>query len=194
LAYDDVVIRRAISVVIVVVACGGSTTNNPDAGTGTCPATAPADSSPCTGEGLECEYKGAAAFCGDVLQCHSGAFMDSTSICSLAPNANCPATSAGIQIGQACTTKVTCDYPDARCGCVSPSGPPQVDGGGLTWQCTTAPGGCPAQHPALGTSCTTSGQLCDYGACIFGDNPYGSAIAEECKNGIWVRSSVPCPN
>jgi len=178
-------------VALVIVACGGTKAND-DASVASCPATAPADSSKCSSEGTECEYAGPAAYCGDVLTCMNGAFMDSTSSCSL-PVAPCPSTSAGVQIGQACTTKIVCDYPDARCGCVAPSGPAQVDGGGMTWSCTTAQAGCPAQHPALGTTCASEGQLCDYGACVFGDNPYSSAIAEKCAGGIWVRASVPCP-
>jgi hypothetical protein len=188
------VIRRVsfLAFVGLAAAACGTTTSNGDAGASTCPATAPPDSTHCSGS-IECEYPGPAAFCGDVVQCTGGTFIDSTGVCNIPLAPSCPATHAAVQIGQACTAPVFCDYADARCGCVAPVGPPLADGGGLTWQCTTTPAGCPAQHPALGTSCTSEGQTCDYGACAFSNNPYSSALAEKCTGGIWVRTFVPCP-
>lgn len=170
------------------IACGGTTTGG---GAGKCPASQPMDGTACSGS-AECEYTGTQEFCSRITTCGGGVFthVDGTCFPSHPP---CPSTKAQVAVGQACTTSLTCDYPDGRCGCVSPSGPPQIDGGGLSWRCTAPPSGCPTVPPALGTACSMEGQQCDYGACLFGDRgPYSTPLARQCAGGAWARAGVAC--
>lgn len=183
---------------IALGACGGSTAGG-DGGTGGdgaagCPASAPPDGTSCGAAGLECEYAGSAQFCSRIASCNGGVFSHKDGVCGTS-GATCPQTKAQVQLGQACTQAVTCDYVDGRCGCAFPPGPVQIDGGGLRWVCSTAPSGCPSERPLLGTSCATDGQVCDYGACSLGGNgdPYGTPLARKCSGGVWTRTFIACP-
>lgn len=190
--------RVLLVVPAIGLGCGGTTAGG-DGGAGAdggsaCPATFPADRTACSPNGLECEYAGSAQFCSRVTSCY-GTFTHIDGVCGIPPGGACPATKAQVSVGQACTTMVTCDYADGRCGCVPPAGPVAADGGGLTWQCTVAPANCPTERPLLGTACTTEGRVCDYGACALGANggTYNTPLARRCTGGVWVRTAVPCP-
>jgi hypothetical protein len=55
----------------------------------------------------------------------------------------------------------------------------------MTWQCTAAQNGCPAERPLVGSPCSTDGQNCDYGDC--------NSLGVVCHAGTWHTQQNGCP-
>jgi hypothetical protein len=96
----------------------------------------------------------------------------------------CPADYASVPQGKSCTPfGLDCAYPQGQCNCADTV---PVSMPGPVWQCSTPMTGCPSPRPDVGTSCTSEGLDCDYGACTGGIN-------EVCKDGIWQEQPTACP-
>jgi hypothetical protein len=119
--------------------------------------------------------------------------MPSTAGCSTTSSAGCPATYADVQAqdGQCAMADVgeSCVYAEARCDCSRTCGMEGVGGTGGIWCCPDAPpgGSCPSPRPRLGTACTTSTSVCDYGAC-------SGNVELQCTDGVWQKvTQFGCP-
>lgn len=153
-----------------------------DGGTG-CPASTPAEWSPCPEPALQCEYGNFEfADCNSTATCTTkGWSIAPPPITTCAPNNTfCPATSADIHNGDACPSSMTCFYPDITCACTAKG---SADGG-ATWSCDDGPAECPAPRPHLGTPCTEEGQICDYASCGKGGTTVRN-MQQTCKSGVW---------
>jgi hypothetical protein len=84
--------------------------------------------------------------------------------------------------GSCATNGRTCTYPAQSCVCSF--GAPVASS--LHWICLTLSAGCPDPEPAVGSSCTQSGLVCDYGACIGG-------TAVQCNGSTWAADHPICP-
>ena len=93
--------------------------------------------------------------------------------------AGCSATAP---TGSCATNGHACTYPTQSCVCSF--GAPVASS--LHWVCLTLPAGCPDPEPAVGSSCTQSGLVCDYGACIGG-------TAVQCNGSTWAANHPICP-
>src|SRR5262245_30577102 len=105
---------------------------------------------------------------------------------SAACPANEPARSA------ACSASNTgyCYYPARTvCACSPSQGAPGDAGTLYTWNCGTAPTGCPQTVPVENTACNQAGQMCsyDFRPCA-ATNP----SVWSCENGNWVFLAKPC--
>ncbi|HSQ64288.1 MAG TPA: hypothetical protein VLM85_13770 [Polyangiaceae bacterium] len=192
----------------LVVGCGGATLDpgsdggadsSPpsDGGLGpSCPATVPNADSPCSKEGLSCEYGSDPNLsCNTYAQCSLGRWQVMTpppSGCPTPPNpSSCPSTYASVPVGQLCGNLVglLCSYPLGFCGCEVPQfGPYPADGAAVAqWVCDQPEQGCPQPRPKLGSVCTQPGQMCDYGACSL---PTGTSV--QCQDGAWQNAPFGC--
>jgi hypothetical protein len=147
-----------------------------------CPASVPADSTPCPELILQCEY-GQYEFvdCNATATCTrdgwSVAPAPAASACGQ-NNTMCPSTADTIVRGGSCElVDVTCNYPDATCACLR-----NGDGGaGASWACDDSlDSTCPRPRPKLGTPCAVPAQTCDYDTC----GPFHN-ITEVCRDGLW---------
>ena len=173
----------------------GSSSGGP--GAGPCPATAPVANSTCAVSlaGVGCEYGDDVDLsCNTVMTCSQGVWTPATlgteQTCPTpAATGACPATYAAAQTAGACTQSgLACGYADGRCDCAQPTGgPPAVGKSNTRWLCDDPGTGCPTPRPHLGSSCATSGQACDYGACSIPDG-----ITLTCTNGSWQTSPTAC--
>jgi hypothetical protein len=101
----------------------------------------------------------------------------------------CPPSYGSIVPGSSCSAAaMMCDYPEARCECLSCFGDA---GAGEEWVCrawTDVGAGCPTDNaPVVGSPCTTAGQTCDYSQ-ICGIS-FGPDL--QCQNGQWVALPMP---
>lgn len=156
-----------------------------------CPFTCPKTGAPCVP--LECEYGTSPILeCDAIFTCNGTWAADTRGgdpmYCSPSTS-GCPATRASVPVGAACSpSNLECDYPGGRCACtISRGGPVRLDAG-AEWICDTPMGDCPQPRPRVGTSCTSPGKTCDYGACTL---PGGDAL--ECTDGRWQPHQMPCP-
>ncbi|MGH7285229.1 MAG: hypothetical protein ACRELY_27215 [Polyangiaceae bacterium] len=154
-----------------------------------CPGSIPAAGTPCTIDGLICEYGSSdLEFCNTVAKCTSGTFdiTPPEDACQneLDAGGTCPATLGEIEAGSACPTfGQACTYAEGSCGCGF------VNHSADEWVCDTSPGaGCPTPRPKLGSTCSPNGLMCDYGACTILGNPDMA-----CDGGVWFDVTVPCP-
>ncbi len=146
-----------------------------------CPTTAPAAGSACTGVGL-CEY-GASFWpgCDVVAQCDGATWSvpDNSIECpAAAADGGCPSDDAGL--AGTCTSAGWCEYPTEECFCTPGCGGPQMPTAGDSWVCTgeAAQPNCPWPRPRFGSSCTSEGQSCTYELCCGG-------AAMTCTGGRW---------
>jgi len=91
----------------------------------------------------------------------------------------------------ACSSSITgyCYFATTICSC-DPQGGATVDGGtAYTWNCGTAPAGCPQTVPAVNSACTQAGQKCsyDFRPCA-ANNP----STYSCEGGTWKFLIKPC--
>jgi hypothetical protein len=115
----------------------------------------------------------------------------SSFVCGGSPPIACPASFAAVPVTQACSPAGgVCDYPEGRCACNYPPGPPVESDSGVVveWFCQQPPAGCPEPRPLLGTSCPFEGMSCDYGSCSI---PGGNV--EQCTGGVWIDATFGCP-
>ncbi len=156
-----------------------------------CPATQPADGTPCTRESLECEY-GQSQYpgCDVIVQCSAGFWgtaFGPAGYCPTGPNPDgCPASMSDVSGGGAtCTSQgLSCHYALGQCYCGDIFGPPQQqDGGTYTWSCDDPGPGCPQPRPRVGSSCTQEGQSCNYFIC---------AWSQQCTGGVWQAQPEGC--
>jgi hypothetical protein len=192
----------------LLLACGGATLDpGTDSGTDSsppsdgglgplCPPTAPSDGSPCSKEGLSCEYgSDPNLYCNAYAQCSLGKWQVNVpppSGCPTQPNqGTCPSSYASVPVGQLCGNLVglTCSYPQGFCGCAVPSfGPYPADASAVAeWVCDQPEQGCPQPRPKLGSACSKPGQTCDYGSCSL---PTGTSII--CQDGAWENAPFGC--
>ncbi len=198
-------VRWGALLLLSVAACASSTVPPPrDSGSdvtpdatpdapvgGPCPATIPAEGSPCAREGLVCGYgDDPRVQCHPRATCTNGAWTWQRTNCPGLPPTSCPPTRA-MASGQQCTPRdAFCGYEGIPCRCTNcVFYPIERCDGPLTWHCeapNTTPG-CPAAIPNLGTTCTAEGLQCGYG-CEPG-------MARTCRSGVWTESSTPggCP-
>jgi len=160
-----------------------------DGGAGSpCPSTAPASGDACGVESLYCEY-GADPnpYCNTLFECQGGAWTDMSTggICA-PPGSICPDYATASARGRCGVQGFTCEFPEGTCVCTGdPGGLPIANG--PVWDCTPVTSGCPAERPALGSSCSVDPSLdCDYGQCSGG-------VGESCTNGYWSLAMVACP-
>jgi hypothetical protein len=76
-----------------------------------------------------------------------------------------------------------CSYPEGDCYCAQTAPPTATY---PVWQCFTPAAGCPQSPPGVGSSCSQTGLVCDYGACVGG----GAVV---CTSGSWQTRVLPCP-
>ncbi len=169
----------------------------------TCPPISPSEGEACDTPGLWCEFGGGAhqrcatrALCtkkagtgGKIEWATFGADFP------CAPNvAACPPSFGAASDASCPVTTGSCDYSAGRCTCGECG---DTDGGRLfQWRCrawddvapflddgglATAPAGCPADRPRLGTACASEGFVCGYDAC------YGVSLGPylTCTEGEW---------
>ncbi len=164
-----------------------------------CPATPPADGSACGVPPLQCEY-GADVNpqCNTIATCVASTRGPTAWVVQTArgqcptppPGPSCPASYAAVPKGAACTTATSCAYAEGTCTCEIYCGPQypvsrECDAGTpLSWQCTGAAPGCPAQRPLGGTACAQEQQYCAYGDC--------RAPAMKCESGAWHVEPQGC--
>jgi hypothetical protein len=193
---------------VLLGACGGATSNvgpggdggteggsGSDGGTGNdaaadaggggaCPSSPPTAGAACPQTGLECEYgTNPNPSCNQIVQCTNTGWVDQGN--TGCPAGQCPATYASVPLDQNCKNDngVVCSYAEGTCTC-SFGAPPHTNG--PVWQCFVAKAGCPSPRPDIGTTCTSPGESCDYGACQGG-------IALKCSGGVWQQDEVACP-
>ena len=185
-----------------LVACGGRTgetaasgDSGPDSGSQdagpdaapACPADAPAQGSACQTTGLQCQY-GTNLFdgCAQLADCTEAGWNLSgpPATCS---SSQCPASYASLADASALVAcspalQVTdCWYPQGVCQCSDGLGGPAAP---LGWYCVPVAPGCPYPTPAVGSPCTTPGQVC------------GASCADrgvECDGGTWQVNESTCP-
>ncbi len=179
----------------VTIACGGSVATS-DAGTDgnvgqdgsveACPSNPPTPGGSCSTNTLTCEYgTNPDPSCNQMFQCTSGAWVDQSTGTYCPPQQTCPGSYAQVPVNQDCTPQtLTCAYPEGECICTTSFGGLQKQT--PAWNCFPKIDGCPSPRPDIGSSCTTPGQNCDYGACSGG-------VALGCVNGVWQRAEVLCP-
>jgi hypothetical protein len=173
---------------------GGGNGSSSGGGGASCPSTAPANFSTCSGS-LSCEYGSDPNIqCDALAVCENGHWATTSppknSLCpTSAPGQNgCPSSYAAVPVGQGCSGEIECGYSQGRCGCtVALSGPAQIDAG-ARWECEAPQAGCPEPRPRAGTACTAEGQSCDYGGCTL---PGGTNMV--CTNGAWTQGPTACP-
>jgi hypothetical protein len=142
----------------------------------------------CPEVSVECEYgPNEVPRCNLLFDCYASGWMQVNSGC---PMGTCPRMYRSVLQGQPCQWQgLACGYPEGTCTCSGAfGGPVRIDAGlGPIWRCFAPPMGCPNERPRIGSSCTQSGQACDYAAC------YGG-VALQCNRGIWQRGGgMPCP-
>ncbi|HEY1695362.1 MAG TPA: hypothetical protein VGG39_24505 [Polyangiaceae bacterium] len=181
----------------LAVACGGATPTlgaGADGGGGgpggACPGSAPVAESACTGS-FECEYgDDPDVSCDTVATCNSGRWLvrPATQGCAISAGAGCPATYAALLQQSLCTPEnLECAFAEARCTCATHCG--MVGRPEATWCCPDAPqsgNGCPSPRPRIGSTCSTSGTVCDYGGC-------DGNVTLQCSGGSWQPTQVGCP-
>ena len=168
------------------------------AANGSCPTTSAACpvtssqivGSPCTNEGLICEYgPDPRPSCRASATCTGGTWGVMMAKCAALPPVTCPATREAAS-GQSCPTQdAYCTYADLTCQCTNcTNGPVMSCAGAPTWHCAVpnADTSCPAGIPLLGSACSTANKTCRY-VC-------GSGGARLCKQGAWYTADGgPCP-
>jgi len=191
-------IRFAL-VALVLVGCGGSiatptgdggtdSSPNPDGSSGSvCPTSPPAPSSACSTTGpATCEYgTNPDPSCNQLFACTNGSWVDETNGGLCAPQSDCPTSYASVPVNQDCApNQLSCAYPQGECICTTSMGGLQK----MTpsWECFPAQSGCPSPRPDIGSPCSGTQQLCDYGSCSGG-------VALSCVNGAWQEAAVLCP-
>jgi hypothetical protein len=189
--------RVVVSLALLSLHCGGIVDNGgdggtqPDAESGGCPSSTPANGSACASSLLLCEYGSNPRWaCDTVALCSSSGWQVSPPA-SDCPTPTCP---TGVQPGASCDGAQSCDDSSASrtafCSCVS-GGPVHSDGGPPgSWICTAAAPGCPAVRPRLGSACAEPNLDCDYGICA---GPSGLDVM--CSEGTWIqgKQTEPCP-
>ncbi len=155
-----------------------------------CPRVEPRVGDPCGRPGLLCEYdrSGWEPGCSSLVQCdnkrtwteHADPDEESCKLRNAGLGASCPSGYGSAPRGSACTSRVTCDYPEGRCACtvacVDEHAAKQPASG--VWKCDDAPDGCPHPRPTLGSPCATPGLRCSYEVCCTG-------AEVECRDGAW---------
>jgi hypothetical protein len=173
---------------------GGSTSGG---GGGGCPASPPANGAPCSQSDLGCEWGSSPVpDCNTQAVCTAGQWMTTapsagTFDCGGSPPIACPSSFAAVPVTTACSPSGgICDYPEGRCACSPPAGPPTLSDSGVVteWFCQQPSLGCPQRRPLLGSACPFETMSCDYGSCTI---PGGSV--QQCTGGVWVAGLVGCP-
>jgi hypothetical protein len=167
-----------------------------DGSSTSCPATPPAESSPCGKGGLVCEYgNDFSPACDTLATCQEGRWHLVPPQAGGCPTPDpgvgpgCPSTYAGVTQGGICAPMgLQCSYPDGRCACTILGGPVMLDAGAGTWHCAGGGRECPYPRPRIGTPCAPSGTVCDYGGCFLQG---GTTIT--CQNGSWEETPTACP-
>jgi hypothetical protein len=173
---------------------GGGNGSSSGGGSASCPSTAPANFSACSGT-LTCEYGTDPNIqCDTLAVCENGRWTTTSPpanpLCpTSAPGANgCPSSYTAVPIGKGCSGEIECAYPEGRCSCtVALAGPAQIDAG-ARWECEAPQTGCPEPRPRAGTACSAAGKECDYGGCTL---PGGTNMV--CTNGTWTPGPTACP-
>ncbi len=154
---------------------------------GTCPSSAPAEGSSCSGgDGLECEYGTSWDLpCNARFVCEGDHtwHAEQTITCAWACPSSYPyMTDAG------CSSYASCDYPQGHCDCVTSCGGPPPPDQNWRWSCKAEPANCPWPRPDLGTACANEGKYCGYDVGCCG----GTELT--CSAGLWRGSPAPvCP-
>ncbi len=155
-----------------------------------CPTSPPTIGSACLLSNLYCEYGSAPnPFCNQIFQCDPAgewALLSNTGVCP-PPGPLCPASyaDASHDHGKCPTDGQTCAYPEGVCICTTdPGGLPTTDG--PLWSCEPPGSGCSPERPTLGTPCSSSSTVCDYGGCNGG-------LDEQCVDGFWAIAMTACP-
>ena len=159
-----------------------------------CPVSLPSGGTPCSNEGLACEYGTSAdPQCDSIAICGQGAWavVPASSCAPPAPQSICnaalgpPDSTMTMQCqsaGSVCEASLDGAY--ARCACVP-------TGEGLAYQCllSSTDAACVYPRPRLGSGCPTEGVVCDYGACFA--LPGGARL--RCVSGAWeLDQSTRC--
>jgi hypothetical protein len=157
-----------------------------------CPATLPADGTPCSKEDLQCEYGDAwwSVGCDPVVQCQDGVwskFMPSFEPCASQPGPNgaaCPSDYAAVPQGSPCAAdRLSCIYTQGECACQVPlEGRVEIDGGTGYWGCVPEQG-CPFPRARIGTACDDAQADCTYEQCSY---------AQTCQDGVWQAEEEAC--
>ncbi len=178
-----------------------------------CPATLPAEGTPCSHDQLLCEYgDDFDPRCNTIRVCSTDRWASPvsfggrptcpTSVPTVPPNPpECPATRAAVPKGAACTGTESCHYSAASCFCgrFCPSYPirqPDCDAGvtqgccdaKVQWNCFDGPDYCPTSRPRVGTACAKEGDSCALSPPV----ECGQATLA-CKNGVWNVVDFGCP-
>ncbi|HEX8794568.1 MAG TPA: hypothetical protein VF765_26665 [Polyangiaceae bacterium] len=183
----------------VLVACGGSTPvgtvhdAGADSGDGSsgigggggCPGSLPRPGSACSPSGISCEYgSDPNPQCDVIVTCRGSSGWSAPPPGFNCVPGTCPASYASVPQGQDCSPQgLDCAYPEGQCNCAQTV---PVTRPNPVWQCSTPASGCPEPRPREGTTCTSPGLTCDYGACRGG-------VSLECSDGYWRVAVVPCP-
>jgi|HubBroStandDraft_1064217.scaffolds.fasta_scaffold37486_3 hypothetical protein len=151
-----------------------------------CPEAAQVEFSPCSVEGIACEYG-----CNNVLMCGGGIWGGAPiqgvdSVCVTSPNASsCPVSLSGVAPGATCSNAGdTCFFADGICQCNAPQAPPPPSSPAAanTWFCGPQ-NACPMPRPRIGSACSTPSLRCDYTLC---------GASQVCMGGLWTPTSGQC--
>lgn len=167
-----------------------------------CPATAPANQSPCAlAEGFRCEYGSSGnPICNTFATCSQGKWNialtgSDPQQCSGKNPPACAPTFASVPVGKSCSADypTSCEYPEGVCACtVNLGGPYPADAAAVAkWFCgVPQQKGCPVPRPKIGSDCSVPADLsCDYGACVL---PGGTVL--QCQSGSWQEAPWACPD
>lgn len=183
-----------------------------------CPATLPAQGTPCTKDMLLCEYgDDYNPLCNTVVVCSTdrwaspiyfggGPAKCPSTVPTVPPNPpGCAANRNAVPVGLACTdTSTSCNYDGSTCSCgvhcpEFPIRQPDCDADAgqttgccdttkVTWQCFDGPKYCTQPRPRIGAACTTEGDSC----AIDAPGECGQTVLE-CQKGIWNLTNASCP-
>jgi hypothetical protein len=166
-----------------------------------CPSSEPAAHAACTSDGLACEYGNDTNLaCNALHVCGSGAWASSPAadaglVCDPSVEAACQPTydaqKSLTSMGSCAPPGLLCAFAQGTCGCVPPSGTPNVDGGPVTqtakWNCVDLPAGCPFPRRHVGDGCVTPNEDCDYAAC------QGGVTLGCTSDHVWAELPSTCP-
>jgi hypothetical protein len=155
-----------------------------------CPTAAPAASSACTVDGLQCEYgTDPRESCRTRAECAGGTWQITSPRCEPLPPVTCPATREEASGALCDPMDAYCDYDGYACHCTNCIDGPVIQcTGDPTWMCPppNPDATCPGAKPRLGEVCEKEAQVCDY-KC-------GPDNGRTCTNGTWRSSDGgPCP-
>jgi hypothetical protein len=167
---------------------GGGQTDARNDSAPSCPTSPPGVGSACSDIGEQCEYGSSPdPACNEIFDCTANGWQKTSAV-----GPTCPGPDGGFDSGGGCPMQPptgacsdlgeTCNYATETCVCSNGSPPPVF----TSWHCTMPGPGCPEPRPAIGSSCSMPGLMCDYGHCNGG-------VELDCTNGIWQIGGGPCP-